>query len=116
MSSAALPVALTHGFKGGFMVAAILCAAAAALALALVPRRKPEPDNEQAEVLHLSFTRCPGAPYCGYLARLVAFGQRVFACTRRRSPEMLNEAAKETTEITLSALTNRAASLVAEGA
>jgi EmrB/QacA subfamily drug resistance transporter len=72
----ALPVALTHGFKGAFTLSAIVCAAAAALALALVPRRKRKLDNEDAEVLHLSFARCPGAPYCGYLARLVAFGER----------------------------------------
>jgi EmrB/QacA subfamily drug resistance transporter len=74
---ASLPVALTHGFKGAFVVAGILCAAAAALALALLPRRTPEPDNEPAEVLHLSFARCPGAPYCGHLARLVALTRRV---------------------------------------
>jgi EmrB/QacA subfamily drug resistance transporter len=71
-----LPAALTHGFKGSFIVAAILCAAGAALALALVPRRKPAPANEEAEVLNLSSARCPGAPNCGYLARLAAFGRR----------------------------------------
>jgi hypothetical protein len=25
----------------------------------------------------LSFAGCPGAPYCGHLARVVAFGRRV---------------------------------------
>jgi EmrB/QacA subfamily drug resistance transporter len=77
-----LPAALTHGFKGGFIVAAILCATSAALAIALLPRRKREVANEEVEVVALSFARCPGAPYCGYLTRLVAFGRRV----RRHAP------------------------------
>src|SRR5262245_57332247 len=72
---AALPVALTHGFKGGFIVAAILCAASAALALVLLPRRKRAVENEQAEAIATSFARCPGAPYCGHLARLGALGR-----------------------------------------
>ena len=76
-SGATLPVALTHGFKGGFIVAGILCGAAAVVALALLPGRAPKSDNEQVEVLHLSFARCPGAPYCGHLARLVALSRRV---------------------------------------
>ena len=39
---AAVPVALTHGFKGAFTVAGILCAAGAALALRLLPRQKKQ--------------------------------------------------------------------------
>ena len=78
-AGAALPDALTHGFKGGFTVAGILCAAGAALALTLLPRRKRDVENEQSEVIALSFARCPGAPYCGYLARLVALGRRIRA-------------------------------------
>jgi EmrB/QacA subfamily drug resistance transporter len=74
---AALPVALTHGFKGGFIVAAVLCAAAAVFALALLPRRKRDVDNEEVETIALSFARCPGAPYCGALTRLAALGRRV---------------------------------------
>ena len=74
---ATLPAALTHGFKGGFVVAGILCAAAAAFALVLLPSKQREPESEEVEVIALSFARCPGAPYCGYLARLVAFGRRV---------------------------------------
>ena len=74
---AALPAALTHGFKGAFIIGALLCAAGAAVALALLPRRKRDVTNEEVEVIHLSFARCPGAPYCGYLTRLVAFGRRV---------------------------------------
>jgi EmrB/QacA subfamily drug resistance transporter len=81
---AALPAALTHGFKGGFIVAALLCATAAVLAVTLLPRRRREAANEQAEVLALSFARCPGAPYCGYLARLAAFGRRI---RRRPAPQ-----------------------------
>jgi EmrB/QacA subfamily drug resistance transporter len=75
-AGAALPVALTHGFKGGFIVSGILCAAAAALALTLLPRRKRDVANAEVEVVHLAFARCPGAPYCGYLARLAALGRR----------------------------------------
>jgi len=74
---ALLPAALTHGFKGGFIVAAILCAAAAVLALTLLPRRKREVENEEVETITLSFARCPGAPYCGALTRLVLFGRRI---------------------------------------
>jgi predicted MFS family arabinose efflux permease len=81
---AALPVALTHGFKGGFIVAAILCAASAALALVLLPRRKRAVENEQAEAIATSFARCAGAPYCGHLARLSALGRRMRRATGHR--------------------------------
>jgi EmrB/QacA subfamily drug resistance transporter len=73
----ALPVALTHGFKGAFTVAALLCAAGAVLALVLLPRRKRSVEDEEVETIALSFARCPGAPYCGYLARLVAVARRI---------------------------------------
>ena len=78
-AGAALPVALTHGFKGGFTAAGILCAASAALALALLPGRKRDVADEHVEVLALSFARCPGAPHCGYLARLVGLSRRIRA-------------------------------------
>ncbi len=81
---AALPVALTHGFKGGFIVSAILCAASAALALVLLPRRKRAVENEQAEAIATSFARCPGAPCCGHLARLGALGRRMGRATGHR--------------------------------
>src|SRR3954447_9590379 len=73
----ALPAALTHGFKGAFTVAAVLCAIGVVLAVVLLPRRRREAEDERVEVIALSFTRCPGAPYCGHLARVVAFGRRV---------------------------------------
>jgi EmrB/QacA subfamily drug resistance transporter len=73
----ALPVALTHGFKGAFTVAAVLCAIGVVLAVALLPSRRREAKDEQAETIALAFARCPGAPYCGHLARVVAFGRRM---------------------------------------
>jgi predicted MFS family arabinose efflux permease len=76
-AGAALPAALTHGFKGAFTIAAIICAAGAALALVLLPRRKRDVKNQDVEAVAFAFARCPGAPYCGHLARLVAFGRRM---------------------------------------
>ena len=73
----ALPVALTHGFKGAFAVAAVLCAIGVVLAVVLLPRRRREPEAQPVEAIALSFTRCPGAPYCGHLARVAAFGRRM---------------------------------------
>jgi EmrB/QacA subfamily drug resistance transporter len=73
----ALPVALTHGFKGAFVVAAMLCAIGVVLAVVLLPRRRREAEDEHVEAIALSFARCPGAPYCGHLARVVAFGRRM---------------------------------------
>src|SRR3954464_5083203 len=76
-AGAAVPAALTHGFKGAFIVGAILCASGAALALVLLPRRERDVNNEEVEALAFSFARCPGAPYCGHLARVVALGRRI---------------------------------------
>jgi len=78
-----LPVALTHGFKGAFIAGAVLCAIALVVALALLPGRRRDPEKEDAETIALAFARCPGAPYCGHLARVVAFGKRI---RRPRSP------------------------------
>jgi EmrB/QacA subfamily drug resistance transporter len=72
-----LPVALTHGFKGAFIAAAIISAAAAGLALAILPRRKREVANEQVEAVALSFENCPCSPYAGQAARRAASGGRV---------------------------------------
>jgi MFS family permease len=71
------PLALTHGFKGAFLVAAALCAVGVAVGLALLPRRPREPGDRHVAALAMSFARCPGAPYCGHLARVVAFGRRM---------------------------------------
>ena len=79
----ALPVALTHGFKGAFMVAALLCAVGVVLAITLLPGRRREAEDEQVEAMTISFIRCPGAPYCGHLARVVAFGRRVRGAVAR---------------------------------
>jgi len=76
-SGSALPVALTHGFKAAFVVAAVLCAVGVVLALVLRPRRRREREDEEVEAVAISFIRCPGAPYCGHLARVVAFGRRM---------------------------------------
>ena len=73
----ALPVALTHGFKGAILVAALLCAIGVVLALALLPGRRRERKDEEIEAITISAIRCPGAPYCGHLARVVAFGRRM---------------------------------------
>ncbi|HWE09176.1 MAG TPA: DHA2 family efflux MFS transporter permease subunit [Solirubrobacteraceae bacterium] len=73
----ALPAALTHGFTGAFVVGAVLCATGAAFTIVLLPGRRREAADEHVETVALSFARCPGAPYCGHLARAVAFGRRV---------------------------------------
>ncbi|HEV7752835.1 MAG TPA: MFS transporter [Baekduia sp.] len=78
-----LPEALTHGFKGAFTVAAVLCAVGVVLAMALLPRRPRAVSDEHVEALAMSFSRCPGAPYCGHLARLVAAGRRVRTAVTR---------------------------------
>jgi EmrB/QacA subfamily drug resistance transporter len=78
---AALPVALTHGFKGGFIVAALLCAAGAALAVALLPGRRHAAqapvENEPVEAIALAGECCPGSPGYGHVARLAATGRRI---------------------------------------
>jgi EmrB/QacA subfamily drug resistance transporter len=82
-AGSALPAALVHGFKGAFAVAAGLCAIGVVVALLLLPGRKREPADEAAETLAFSFARCPGAPYCGHLTRVVAFGRRVRSAVAR---------------------------------
>jgi hypothetical protein len=49
----------------------------AAFTIVLLPGRRREPADEDVETVALSFAGCPGAPYCGHLARAVAFGHRV---------------------------------------
>jgi EmrB/QacA subfamily drug resistance transporter len=71
-----LSAALTHGFTGAFAVSAILCAAAAVAAMVLLPGRRREVDVH-VETVAMSFARCPGAPYCGHLARIAGWGHRM---------------------------------------
>jgi predicted MFS family arabinose efflux permease len=78
-----VPAALTHGFTGAFTVSAILCAAAAVLAIVLIPGRRRQTDDVHAATAAMSFARCPGAPYCGHLARVAAWGQRMRAAAGR---------------------------------
>jgi EmrB/QacA subfamily drug resistance transporter len=72
-----LPEALTHGFKGAFVVAAGLCLIALLLAVSLLPGRPRAQEDVEAQNAALSFARCPGAPYCGALTNVIAFGRRV---------------------------------------
>jgi EmrB/QacA subfamily drug resistance transporter len=84
-SGSPLPAALTHGFKGAFVVAAVLCALGLVVALLFLPGRRRRAEDEQVETVALSSLRCPGAPYCGYLARLAAFGRRIRGRTAEQS-------------------------------
>jgi predicted MFS family arabinose efflux permease len=86
-AGASLPVALTHGFTGAFIVAAALCAAGGVLALALLPARPRRLADEHAETIALSFARCPGAPSLGHLAAArPAASQRLLRRSRRDQP------------------------------
>jgi EmrB/QacA subfamily drug resistance transporter len=82
----ALPAALTHGFTSAFTVSAILCAAAAVLAIVLLPGRRREREDVHAETVALAFARCPGAPNCGHLARVAAWGHRMRLAAARSRP------------------------------
>ena len=62
---------------------AILCAAAAVLAIVLLPGRRREAEDVQVETVAMSFARCPGAPYCGHLARVAALGRRIRSAVAR---------------------------------
>jgi EmrB/QacA subfamily drug resistance transporter len=80
-----LATALTHGFKGAFTVGALLCGIGAVIALVLLPGRPRRARDEGAERAAVAFARCPGAPYCGHLAALVAFGRRMRAAAGHSS-------------------------------
>jgi sugar phosphate permease len=82
-SGSSATAALTHGFKGAFVVAALLCAIGVVVALVLLPGRPREPAAAPAEAVAFSFIRCPGAPHCGHLARLAAFGRRMRGAVAR---------------------------------
>src|SRR4051812_19621729 len=81
-----LPEALTHGFTAAFTVSAILCAVAAVLAIVLLPGRRRQVQDVHAETVAMSFARCPGAPYCGHLVRVAAWGQRMRVAVARSRP------------------------------
>jgi EmrB/QacA subfamily drug resistance transporter len=78
--------ALTHGFTGAFAVSAILCAVAAVVAMVVLPGRRRDVEDVHVETLAMSFARCPGAPYCGHLARVAAWGHRVRVAVARSGP------------------------------
>jgi EmrB/QacA subfamily drug resistance transporter len=78
-----VPAALTHGFKGAFTVAAVLCAVGVVVALALLPRRRREPEDAYVEAIAMSVARSPGAPCGGHLARVVALGRRMRGAVAR---------------------------------
>jgi EmrB/QacA subfamily drug resistance transporter len=82
-AGSSVPAALTHGFKAAFVVAAVLCAIGVVVALVLLPARRRKPEDAPVEAMALSFARCPGAPYCGHLVRVVAFGRRVRSAVAR---------------------------------
>src|SRR3954452_3772285 len=76
-SGSTLPAALTHGFTAAFTVSAILCAVAAVVAMVLLPGRHRDVEDVHVQTVAMSFARCPGAPYCGHLARVAAWGHRM---------------------------------------
>ena len=71
------------GVETVFTVSAVLCAVAAVLAIVLLPGRRREPESIEGETVAMSFARCPGAPYCGHLARLAAWGHRLRVAVAR---------------------------------
>ena len=81
-----VPAALTHGFTGAFTVSAILCAAAAVLAIVLLPGRRREREDVQAATAAMASARCPGAPYTGHLARVAAWGHRMRVAATHSRP------------------------------
>jgi EmrB/QacA subfamily drug resistance transporter len=81
-----LPAALTHGFTSAFTVSAILCAAAAVVAIVLLPGRRREPEGVHVATVAMSFARCPGAPYYGHLVRVADWGHRMRLAAARSRP------------------------------
>jgi EmrB/QacA subfamily drug resistance transporter len=94
-SGSPLPEALTHGFKGAFVVAGVLCAISLVVALLFLPGRRRRAADEHVETVALSFARCPGAPYSGHLARLVAVGQRLRGHRSAEPAEKLAQKSQE---------------------
>src|SRR4051812_4890193 len=78
--------ALTHGFTGAFTLSGILCGVAAVLGLVVLPGRRRELEDVDAETVAMSSARCPGAPYCGRLAGVAAWGHRMRVAAARARP------------------------------
>jgi MFS family permease len=78
--------ALTHGFTEAFTLSAILCGVAAVMALVVLPGRRRELEDVDAETVAMSSARCPGAPHAGHLARVAAWGQRARLAVARSRP------------------------------
>ena len=71
------PLALTHGFQLGFVVAASMSGASSLFALAFLPHvRHARAAASATDLAALSVNSCPGGPNCGHLARLALFGHR----------------------------------------
>ena len=85
-SGSAPPEALTHGFIGAFTVAAILCAVAAVLTIALLPGRCRRMEDVNAETVAMASARIPGAPCGGHLARVATWGHRMRGAVARSRP------------------------------
>ena len=71
-------VALTHGFNGAFTVSRRSSAPSArSWRSSLLPGRRREREDVYVGIAAMAFARCPGAPYCGHLARVAAWGRRM---------------------------------------
>jgi predicted MFS family arabinose efflux permease len=71
------PAALTFGFRGAFIVSAVLCGVGAVLVIALLPRRKLERPHEHVKAVTLSSSRFPSAPLWGHHAGVIGLGRRL---------------------------------------
>ena len=67
-------------------MSAIVCAAAAVLAIVLLPGRRREREDVQAATAAMASSRCPGAPYTGHLARVAAWGHRMRVAATHSRP------------------------------
>jgi EmrB/QacA subfamily drug resistance transporter len=71
-SGSPLPDALTHGFKGAFVVAASLCALGAVVALIGLPGRVRKTTDRESELTAFSCFPCPTPSQGTHLARLAS--------------------------------------------
>jgi EmrB/QacA subfamily drug resistance transporter len=82
-AGSSLPEALTEGFTGAFVAAAVLCGLAIIIVVVALPGRVRRTKDGEVELAALSSARCPSAPHAGYLARLAAAGRRLKRSGRR---------------------------------